>query len=68
MNISSVVCLVECISYLGTAWSSLKHSLLVFVLSIGKFVFSVPHSSLMMYTSVSTCVCYFLQSLTQRHV
>lgn len=27
--------------------------LLVFVLSIGMFVFSVPHSSLMMYTSVS---------------
>lgn len=53
MNILNVVCFVECVSYLGTAWDSLKCSLLVFVLSIGMFVFSVPHSSLMMYTSVS---------------
>lgn len=53
MNILNVVCFVECISYLGTAWSFLKRSLLVFVLSIGMFLFSVPHSSLMMYTSVS---------------
>lgn len=53
MNILNVVCFVECISYLGTAWSFLKRSLLVFVLNIGMFLFSVPQSSLMMYTSVS---------------
>lgn len=53
MNILDLVCFVQCISCLRTAWSFLKCSLLVLGLSTGMFVFSVSHSSLMMYTSVS---------------
>lgn len=72
MNILKVVCFVECISYLGTAWSFLKRSLLVFVLSIGMFLFSVPHSSLMMYTSVSraflSCFLFLAVIDTEAHV